>query len=125
MVPHLLAVETTCSPLQRGAVPAAPLTARSVGQHYRSVENVSRILVLLFLLSLAGCKRKAPCVKACRFVEHCKKEAREGRALLGEGKPEAKQECLDKCKNHPEDFAACEGRFKTCKQLRTCYGPLR
>ena len=112
MVPHHLAVETTCSPLQRGAVTAAHLTAPSVGQHYRSVENVSRILVLLCLLSLAGCKRKAPCVKACRFVEHCKKEAREGRALLGEGKPEAKQD-RDGLKDLRDDIAGLKAAMKS------------
>ena len=118
-------MDSTTGATSQRTVTAAHLTATGVGQHYRSVQDVTRILALLCLLSLAGCKRKSPCVKACRLVEHCKKEAREGRALLGEGKPEAKQECLDRCKNRPEDFAACEGRIKTCKQLRTCYGPLR
>ena len=77
-------------------------------------------------LGLAACQEVPDhCRAPCKRVAICKTEAVNGEPILGEKAPPPDKQCLAKCKNHPDDFAKCEGKMRLCSQLRNCRGSLR
>jgi Cys-rich protein (TIGR04453 family) len=72
-----------------------------------------------------GCKETTECEKACDRVAACQKQANEGDPILGDKKAARDPECLAKCENHPEEFEKCEGKKRTCDELRACRGSFR
>ena len=71
-----------------------------------------------------GCEERSDCERACRRVALCKQREIEGERI-GEKAPPADEPCMQKCKSHPEEFAACEAKKRTCPELRGCHGPFR
>ena len=71
---------------------------------------------------LAGCKETSDCRTACKRVAACKDVANNGERTMGSKAPPPDPECMKKCENHPDDFAACEGRKRTCAELKLCRG---
>ena len=83
-------------------------------------------LVLATLLALlAGCEKRSDCETACRRVAMCKTTAIDGEPMLGEKPPPPDRACMKKCRDHPDDFATCEGKQRLCSKLRLCRGAWR
>jgi Cys-rich protein (TIGR04453 family) len=81
--------------------------------------------LLVVAVAMAGCEAQSECKKPCERVAACKDSANRGKPILGDKAPPPDPQCLDKCRDHPEDFAACEGRSRTCEDLRNCRGAWR
>ena len=86
-----------------------------------------RVWVVWVLVSLlgCGCGEKGQCERICRRLAECRLEARQGAPILGEQKPPAEPECLSRCAQGSERFAACEGKHRDCEHLLACSGALR
>ena len=89
------------------------------------MNNLLPLMAITISIALSGCSNDDPCRKACLLVARCKMEAKHGPRTLGDKRQPPEASCLGKCKEKPEVFGRCEGRVKTCNQLRNCYGPLR
>lgn len=81
--------------------------------------------LLVVTAALAGCEEKSACRKPCSRVAACKDSSNRGKPILGDKAPPPDPQCLEKCRDYPDDFAACEGRSRTCDDLRMCRGAWR
>jgi hypothetical protein len=80
--------------------------------------------VLLLLLALS-CRERSTCEEVCLRVARCKAAAQDGEPIPGEPAPGPDARCMKRCTDEPEAFNACEAKNRTCKDLRSCYGPLQ
>ncbi|MBW2527136.1 MAG: hypothetical protein JRI23_23340 [Deltaproteobacteria bacterium] len=69
-----------------------------------------------------GCKETSDCKTACSRVAACKDNAVHGEPTMGSKRPPPDPGCMKRCESRPEEFASCEGRKRTCQELRLCRG---
>jgi len=89
----------------------------------RTIHAVAGLLVVA--AALAGCEEKSACKKPCARVAACKDTVNRGAPILGDKAPPPDPQCLERCRDYPEEFAACEGRSRTCEDMRNCRGSWR
>ena len=89
---------------------------------HSAVGTTSVVVGMLAAAVLAGCEQKSDCRTACLRVAECKDSFHHGKRPMGSKPPAPDPGCMKKCETRPDDFAACEGRKRTCEQLRLCRG---